>query len=114
MGSNGRLEDEVVKALVLLGGGWVFGGCNSFVVSFDVLVEEVQVGRRIQLDDHVSVGEEFFDANPEVAVVFSDIDCMDGKATSVCDYEDGKKALQLATGILQSGRYRERVIFDSF
>jgi len=30
----------------------------------------------------------------------------------MCGYENGKKALQLAWGILQSGRYHTRVIFD--
>ena len=31
----------------------------------------------------------------------------------ICGYTDGKKALELAWGILQSGRYNERIIFDN-
>jgi len=31
----------------------------------------------------------------------------------ICTYSDGKKALEFAWGILQSGRYNERVIFDN-
>ncbi|MDO9546555.1 MAG: Gfo/Idh/MocA family oxidoreductase [Pelolinea sp.] len=30
----------------------------------------------------------------------------------ICGYKDGRKALQIAWGILQSGRYHERVIFE--
>ena len=30
----------------------------------------------------------------------------------ICGYSDGKKSLELAWGILQSGRYNERIIFD--
>ena len=30
----------------------------------------------------------------------------------ICAYSDGKKALELAWGILQSGRYNERIIFN--
>jgi len=30
----------------------------------------------------------------------------------VCGYRDGKKALELAQGILKSGRYNKRIIFD--
>ena len=30
----------------------------------------------------------------------------------MCGFSDGKKALELAWGILQSGRYNERIIFD--
>ena len=35
-----------------------------------------------------------------------------GKAPSRCTFEDGKKALELAWGILQSGHYHQRVIYD--
>lgn len=35
-----------------------------------------------------------------------------GQAESRCTYQDGKKALQLALGILQSGRYNQRVIIN--
>lgn len=31
----------------------------------------------------------------------------------VCGYQDGKKVLQIAWGILQSGRYHDRVIFEN-
>ena len=31
----------------------------------------------------------------------------------VCGYEDGKKALEIAWGILQSGKYHDRVIFEN-
>lgn len=40
------------------------------------------------------------------------IDCLEGKATPICDYEDGKKALKLGWGILQSGHYHKRVVFE--
>ena len=40
------------------------------------------------------------------------IDCMNGTAKPVCTYEDGKRALALAIGILQSGKYNQRVIFN--
>jgi hypothetical protein len=30
----------------------------------------------------------------------------------ICDYRDGKKALELAFGIQLSGRYKERLIFE--
>lgn len=35
-----------------------------------------------------------------------------GEAESLCSYADGKKALQLSHGILQSGRYHQRVIIQ--
>ena len=35
-----------------------------------------------------------------------------GQAESLCTYQDGKAALELALGILQSGRYRQHVIFN--
>ena len=35
-----------------------------------------------------------------------------GKVPSRCTFEDGKKALELAWGILQSGHYHQRVIYD--
>jgi len=35
-----------------------------------------------------------------------------GKTPSRCTFEDGKKALELAWGILQSGHYHQRVIYD--
>ena len=35
-----------------------------------------------------------------------------GKTASRCTFEDGKKALELAWGILQSGHYHQRVIYD--
>jgi predicted dehydrogenase len=35
-----------------------------------------------------------------------------GRAEPLCTYRDGKAALELALGILQSGRYRQRVIFN--
>ena len=35
-----------------------------------------------------------------------------GKVASRCTFEDGKKALELAWGILQSGHYHQRVIYD--
>jgi len=41
------------------------------------------------------------------------IDCMDGEAMPACTYEDGKKALKLAIGILHSGKYNQRVVFES-
>ena len=31
----------------------------------------------------------------------------------ICGYNDGKKALEIAWGILQSGRYNKRIIFDN-
>jgi predicted dehydrogenase len=34
-----------------------------------------------------------------------------GKTTSRCTFEDGKKALELAWGILQSGHYHQRVVY---
>ena len=40
------------------------------------------------------------------------IDCMDGKAKPPCTYEDGKRALKLAIGILHSGKYNQRVVFE--
>jgi predicted dehydrogenase len=40
------------------------------------------------------------------------IEVVKGKVEPCCSYTDGKKALQLAWGILQSGRYNQRVIFD--
>lgn len=40
------------------------------------------------------------------------IDLAAGKAPSRCTFEDGKKALELAWGILQSGHYHQRVIYD--
>ena len=40
------------------------------------------------------------------------IDLADGKTPSRCTFEDGKKALELAWGILQSGHYHQRVIYD--
>ena len=35
-----------------------------------------------------------------------------GQTPSRCTFEDGKKALELAWGILQSGHYHQRVIYD--
>ncbi|MDK2979880.1 MAG: hypothetical protein PWQ55_227 [Chloroflexota bacterium] len=40
------------------------------------------------------------------------IDLAAGRAASRCTFEDGKKALELAWGILQSGHYHQRVIYD--
>ena len=40
------------------------------------------------------------------------INVVKGKEEPCCKYDDGKKALQLAWGILQSGRYKQRVIFN--
>jgi len=40
------------------------------------------------------------------------LDICDRGIQPVCGYSDGKKALSLAWGILQSGRYKERVVFD--
>jgi predicted dehydrogenase len=88
--------------------------CSDGVISWDYTTSNVVV--------EINDGEKITHAAPEgferndmfMAEMRHFINCMDGKATSVCDYEDGKKVLRLATGILQSGRYRERVIFDSF
>jgi len=30
----------------------------------------------------------------------------------VCSYQDGKSVLDIALGILQSGRYNDRVVFE--
>ena len=40
------------------------------------------------------------------------IDVAAGKAEPLCNYADGMKALQLSQGILQSGRYHQRVIIQ--
>ncbi len=40
------------------------------------------------------------------------INLVEGKEQKVCDFNDGKKALQIAMGVLQSGRYKQPVIFD--
>lgn len=40
------------------------------------------------------------------------IDVVKGIELPVCGYEEGKKALELAWGILHSGRYKQRVIFN--
>lgn len=40
------------------------------------------------------------------------ISLVEGKEGPVCDYQDGKKALELAWGVLHSGRYQQRVVFD--
>ena len=42
---------------------------------------------------------------------FLDI-CKNG-VQPICGYEDGKKALEIAWGILQSGRYNDRVFFEN-
>ena len=40
------------------------------------------------------------------------LDVCEGDSNSVCSYQDGKKALIIAHGILMSGRHQERVIFE--
>ena len=40
------------------------------------------------------------------------INLVEGKEQKVCDFSDGKKALQLAMSVLHSGRYKQPVIFD--
>jgi predicted dehydrogenase len=40
------------------------------------------------------------------------ISLVEGKEKPVCNFYDGKKALELAWGVLHSGRYQQRVIFD--
>ncbi len=40
------------------------------------------------------------------------INLVEGKEQKICDFSDGKKALQLATSVLRSGYYQQRVIFD--
>jgi len=40
------------------------------------------------------------------------LDVCNGAVQPICSFKDGKKALQIAWGILQSGKYKERVIFD--
>jgi len=40
------------------------------------------------------------------------INLIEGKEQKVCDFYDGKKALQITMGVLQSGRYNQPVIFD--
>ena len=40
------------------------------------------------------------------------LDIIKRGAQPICGFSDGKKALELAMGILQSGRYKERVIFN--
>lgn len=39
------------------------------------------------------------------------IDLASGKTESRCSFQDGKKALELAWNILQSGRYHQRVVY---
>jgi predicted dehydrogenase len=40
------------------------------------------------------------------------IGLVEGREKKICDLSDGRKALQLAMGVLHSGRYKQRVIFD--
>jgi predicted dehydrogenase len=40
------------------------------------------------------------------------IGLLEGKEEPVCDFQDGKKALELARAVLHSGRYQQQVIFD--
>jgi predicted dehydrogenase len=40
------------------------------------------------------------------------ISLVEGKEKPVCDFYDGKKALELAWGVLHSGRYQQRVFYD--
>jgi predicted dehydrogenase len=86
--------------------------CNEGVIYWDHASSSVQIQRPDK-------SKEEFPAPPgfERNQMFLDemrhfIGLVERKEQPVCDFKDGKKALELAWGALHSGRYQQRVIFD--
>jgi predicted dehydrogenase len=86
--------------------------CSDAVVFWDHASSNVRV-LRMDKSEAIFPAPEGFDRNQ----MFLDemrhfIGLVEGKEQKVCDFYDGKKALQLAVSVLHSGRYKQRVIFD--
>ena len=86
--------------------------CSDGVIFWDHASSNVKVQRADKTED-VFTAPLGFERNQ----MFLDemrhfIGLVEGKEQKVCDFSDGKKALQFAMGVLQSGHYKQRFIFD--
>ena len=86
--------------------------CGDGVIYWDHATSDVKV-QKADKSEKVFPAPEGFERNQ----MFLDemrhfIGLVEGKEQPVCDFFDGKKALELALGVLYSGRYKQRVIFD--
>ena len=86
--------------------------CNDGVLFWDHARSDVKV-KKADKSEEIFTAPEGFERNQ----MFLDeirhfINLVEGNAQKVCDYSDGKKALQIAMSVLHSGRYKQPVIFD--
>jgi len=86
--------------------------CSDGVIYWDHASSSVKVQRADKSEEFFPAPEGFERNQMFLDEMHHFIGLVEGKEQPVCDFFDGKKALQLAMGVLYSGRYKQRMIFD--
>jgi predicted dehydrogenase len=86
--------------------------CTDGVIYWDHANSSVKVTRADRSEDQFPAPIGFERNQMFLDEMRHFINLVDGKEQNVCDFQDGKKALELAWGVLCSGRYKQRMIFD--
>ena len=86
--------------------------CTDGVLFWDHAKSDVRVKKADRSEETFTAPEGFERNHMFLDEMRHFINLVEGKERKVCDFSDGKKALQISTAVLQSGRYKQPVIFD--
>lgn len=86
--------------------------CTKGVIYWDHATSSVKVQKADKTNEEFPAPQGFERNQMFLDEMCYFISLVEGKEGPVCDYQDGKKALELAWGVLHSGRYQQRVVFD--
>ncbi|MDP2966066.1 MAG: Gfo/Idh/MocA family oxidoreductase [Pelolinea sp.] len=86
--------------------------CTEGVIYWDHASSDVQVQRQDKSKEEFPAPQGFERNQMFLDEIRHFIGLVEGKEQQVCDFQDGKKALELAWGVLHSGRYQQCIVFD--
>ena len=86
--------------------------CQNGSIQWDYLSNAVQIQRLNGVTELIPPPEDDERNNMYLDEMAHFIAVCRGESEPLCTYQDGRQALQIALGILQGGRYHDRVIFE--
>ena len=86
--------------------------CSEGVLFWDHASSNVKVLRADKSEETFAAPEGYERNQMFLDEIRHFINLVEGKEQKICDFSDGKKALQIAMSVLHSGRYKQPVIFD--